>query len=230
MKATVQLEKFSGPLDLLLSLISDKQMSISEISLAEITEQYLQYLDKLEENKEEELADFLLVGTRLLYIKSRLLLPQFNQEEEDGQSLEDQLRLYKIFVEASRKIDKLWIDGKQSVFRIEAPRQSEEFVAPTNLDKNTMYDNMVKLIRRLQPLKSLPETSIDRAISLKERLDKIRLILEKNKSVNFFELLDNSNNRTEIIINFLALLELVKQKTVILKQDSAFSDIAITRI
>ncbi len=230
MRATIQLEKFSGPLDLLLSLVNDKQMDITELALSEITEQYLLYLDKLEKNRVEELADFLVVGTRLLYLKSRLLLPQFMPEEEEGQSLEEQLRLYKAFVDVSRKINKKWESKHRSVFRIEPPRKSEEFVVPVNLSSSILHDNMVSLINRLKPLKPLPETRIDRAVSMKEKLDSIRTILKKSKSVNFFEILNNSNNRTEIIVSFLALLELVKQKNVILKQDESFADIAIERV
>lgn len=230
MQHTVQLEKFSGPLDLLLNLIGDRQLDITEISLSEITEQYLQYLDKLENNREDELADFLVIGTKLLYLKSRLLLPQFSIEEDDGQSLEEQLRLYKMFVDVSRKVNKLWENKYRSIFRIETPRVSEDFVVPINLNIKTLYDNMVKLLNRLRPLKPLPETSIDRAVSMKEKLDRIRSILKKNKLINFLELLENSNNRTEIIVCFLAVLELVKQKSVILKQEASFADIAIERV
>lgn len=230
MPVTVALEKFSGPLDLLLSLIKDNNLDITELALSEITEQYLQYLDKLEKNRAEELADFLVIGTKLLYLKSRLLLPQFAEEDEDGESLEEQLRLYKNFVDVSRKINKMWESGKRGVFRLEPPRKSEEFVVPVNLDKNILYHNIVQLISRLKPLKPLPETRIDKAVSMKERLDKIRAILKSHKSVNFFEILDNANNRTEVIVSFLALLELVKQKTVILRQESAYADIAIERM
>ncbi|OGH77790.1 MAG: hypothetical protein A2469_00920 [Candidatus Magasanikbacteria bacterium RIFOXYC2_FULL_40_16] len=226
----IKLEQFSGPLDLLLSLIKDNELNITELALSEITEQYLKYLDKLEDNRAEELADFLVIGTRLLYLKSRLLLPQFGPEEEEGPSLEEQLKLYKTFVDLSRKVNKLWNYKDRSVFRVEPPRKAESFVAPVNLDKSVLYDNMVQLLNRLKPLKPLPETRIDKAISMKEKLDKIRNILKKNKSINFLELLENANNRTEVIVSFLALLELVKQKAVILKQEATFADIAIERV
>jgi len=211
----IKLEQFSGPLDLLLSLIKDNELNITELALSEITEQYLKYLDKLEDNRAEELADF---------------LPQFGPEEEEGPSLEEQLKLYKTFVDLSRKVNKLWNYKDRSVFRVEPPRKAESFVAPVNLDKSVLYDNMVQLLNRLKPLKPLPETRIDKAISMKEKLDKIRNILKKNKSINFLELLENANNRTEVIVSFLALLELVKQKAVILKQEATFADIAIERV
>ena len=88
---------------------------------------------------------------------------------------------------------------------------------------------MLNLISRLKPLKAFPQATIDATISMKEKLDKIRNILKKMKKVNFFELLENSRNRTEIIVSFLALLELFKQKTVFLKQESAFGDIVVQK-
>ena len=231
MRPEIKLEKFFGPLDLLLSLIKDNQYNISDIALSEVTEQYLRYLDKLEENKAEELADFLIVGARLIFLKSRLLLPQFAPEEDDGgQSLEDQLKLYKSFVEASKKINKLWINNLRSVFRMEPPRKRPEFLAPLNLSQDSLRQFMVQLLKRLHPLKPLPQTTIDKAVSLKERLDKIRNLIKQSGKINFFELLGNVKNKTEIIVSFLALLELVKQKTVVFTQDDAFSDILIEKV
>lgn len=229
MKPEIKLEKFSGPLDLLLSLIKDNKCDISEIALSEVTEQYLQYLDKLEENKDEELADFLVVGTRLLFLKSRMLLPQFAPDEEEGESLEQQLKLYKAFVDASRKVNKLWQNRCRSVFRIEPPRKSVEFLAPINFSAVALRQSLWQLIKRLRPMAPLPQTQIDRAISLKERIDKIRKLINTNKKIDFFSLLENAQNKTEVIVSFLALLELVKQKTIIFKQENTFSDISIEK-
>jgi segregation and condensation protein A len=230
MKPEIKLEQFSGPLDLLLSLIKDNKCDISKIALSEVTEQYLQYLDKLEENKDEELADFLVVGTRLLFLKSRMLLPQFAPEEEDGVSLEQQLRLYKAFVDASRKINKLWLNRFRSTFRVEPPRKQTEFLPPTNFSTTNMHQSLLQLIKRLRPLAPLPQTQIDRAISLKERIDKIRKLIITGKKIDFFSLLENAQNRTEVIVSFLALLELVKQKTIMFTQENTFSDISIEKI
>lgn len=230
MKPEIKLEQFSGPLDLLLSLIKDNKCDISKIALSEVTEQYLQYLDKLEENKDEELADFLVVGTRLLFLKSRMLLPQFAPEEEDGVSLEQQLRLYKAFVDASRKVNKLWLNRYRSTFRVEPPRKQTEFLPPTNFSVTNMHQSLLQLIKRLRPLTPLPQTHIDRAISLKERIDKIRKLIITGKKIDFFSLLENAQNRTEVIVSFLALLELVKQKTIMFTQENTFSDISIEKI
>ena len=230
MKPEIKLEQFSGPLDLLLSLIKDNKCDISKIALSEVTEQYLRYLDKLEKNKDEELADFLVVGARLLFLKSRMFLPQFAPEEEDGESLEQQLKLYKAFVDASRKVNKLWLNRYRSTFRIEPPRKKTGFIAPLNFSAEAIYQSFIGLIKRLRPLMPLPQTQIDRTISLKERIDKIRKLINTGKKIVFFSLLENAQNKTEVIVSFLALLELVKQKAIIFKQEATFSDISIEKV
>ncbi len=224
-----QLEQFSGPLDLLLSLIDEEKLDISEVSLSAVTEQYLNYLNQIENRKPEELADFLLIAARLLLLKSKKLLPQMDIEEEGGSSLEEQLRLYKVFIEASRKIHQAWQENKRAVFRIEPPRKRKEFIPPENLALESMRESMVKLLQRIQPLKPLPQTHIDKTVSLEEKINQIRALLSGGGAVNFSAVLQDSQSRTEVIIGFLALLELVKQKAVFLKQKQSFNDIVIEK-
>ncbi len=230
MIAKFKFGKFEGPLDLLLGLLDEKEMNISEVSISQVTEQYLDHLDSLENKKPEELADFLVVATRLLLLKSRNLLPQFGVEEEEGPSLEDQLRLYRSFVEASKKLNKSWLDKKKSVFRKEPPKKLEEFTPPNNLATENLRESIEKLLHRLTPSKPLPETHIDKSVSIKEKINQIRDFIKKNKQTSFSDLLSDSKNKTEVIVGFLALLELVKQKTVVLGQNNNFSDISIKKI
>jgi len=230
MKPELTLDQFSGPLDLLLSLLEESKLNISEVSLSSITEQYLTYLDTLEDNRAEELADFLVVGSRLLLLKSKMLLPQFAPEEDEGTSLEEQLRLYKVFLEASKGVNRLWQADSRSFFRFEPPRRPLQFVAPINLSRDSLRQSMLQLVDRLTPPKPLPETAIDRAVSMKETIDRIRALLKKNRRLSFGELLTSAHNRTEVIVSFLALLELVKQKAVALRQREIFSDIVIEKI
>ncbi|MFA4830569.1 MAG: segregation/condensation protein A [Patescibacteria group bacterium] len=223
----IKLKQFEGPYDLLLSLIGEKKLDISEIAISEVTEQYLYYLDSLEKKNPEDLADFLVVAAKLLLLKSSRLLPQFAPEEEETESLEEQLKLYRAFVEASKKVNKLWLNSRCGVFRIELPRKVEIFVLPINLSLDSLRESMVQLLNRLKPPKALPYTQIDKAISLKEKVDYIRRLLKNKKSFLFGEVLKNSQNRTEVIVGFLALLELVKLKVVGLRQDEVFGDIII---
>ena len=225
-----KLQQFIGPLDLLLNLIGEEKLDVSEVSLSAVTEQYLGYLDQMEEKEPNEMADFLLVATRLLLLKSRKLLPQFAPEEVEGPSLEDQLRLYKAFVEASKKLNKRWLSGLKSVFRIEPPRRPTEFIPPKNFEMETMRQSFVKLLERIKPLPPLPQTHIDKAISIREKIEHIRTLLKNAEKVSFSDLLNDSKNRTEVIASFLALLELVKDESVVLKQGGSFKEIMVSRV
>ena len=225
-----KLQQFSGPLDLLLNLIGEEKLDISEVSLSTVTEQYLEYLEKIEDKAPEELADFLLVAARLLLLKSKKLLPQFTPEESDGPSLEDQLRLYQAFVQASRKLNKLWVSEVKSFFRIEPPRRPTEFVPPENLGQENLHESLLKLLKRLQPLPELPQTRLEKTTSIKEKIEHIRSLLKKAEKISFTELLESGAGRSEIITSFLALLELVKQENIILTQNDNFTDITVERL
>lgn len=230
MSLDFKLDKFSGPLDVLLNLIEEKQMSISELSLSEVTEQFLDHLSKLEDKRPEDLANFLVVATRLIFIKSRELLPQLGTEEEDGPSLADQLRLYQAFIEASKKLNHHWNGPSRSVFRVETPRRPTEFIPPKNFSAENLRASLEKLIRRLKPLPPLPQTQIDKTVSVKERIEEIKKILARVKNASLFGILKGSRSRTELIVSFLALLELVKQEGILLKQGSNFDDITLETI
>ena len=230
MNAEFKLQQFSGPLDLLLSLIDDKKLNISELSLSKVTEQFLDHLNKIDDKKPEDLADFLVVATRLLFIKSNRLLPQFAVEEEEGPSLEDQLRVYRAFVEASKKLNKLWLSPDRSVFRSEPPRKADEFVAPENLSNNNLRESFLVLLKKIEPPKQLSKTYIDKNVSVKETIERIRKMLKSSKNTSFTSVLQDSKNRTEVIIGFLALLELVKDGAVALRQGNNFKDILINKV
>ncbi|MBD3311647.1 MAG: hypothetical protein GF349_04105 [Candidatus Magasanikbacteria bacterium] len=230
MPAKLKLEQFDGPYDLLLSLVEERELNISELALSQVTEQFLEYMDTLTGEKAQQLADFLVVATKLLYLKSKMLLPQFSPEDEEADSLEKQLKLYKQFIEASKKINNLWLDGRLGYFRTEPPRVINEFVKPKNFSGKNFYISMSKLINRIKPPKKLPSTHIDKAVSMKEKIDHIRDLLNKKGSCSFFDISGRGKNKTELIIGFLALLELVKQKSIKYNQENLFSDISIEKV
>lgn len=225
-----KLEQFSGPLDLLLGLLQDQKLDITTIALSEVTEQYLMYIEEIEETAAEDIADFLVIATRLLLLKSQTLLPQFSLEEEPEGDLSAQLRLYKAFVDASKHINTLWLEDKRSAFRTEPKRFSVDVIPPQNMTLDLLKQSMIQLVNRLKPLKALPQARIDKAVSLKEKIAKIQAIIKKIKKFNFFEIIEESQNKTDVIVSFLAILELVKQKEIFLKQEDTFADIMIERV
>lgn len=225
----VNLTQFSGPLDLLLSLVEEQKMDITEISLSAVTEQYLKYLKEMSEADVDELADFLVIAARLLLLKSRSILPQLQPIDDNAANLADQLRVYKAFVEAARGINRLWLRPERSYFRIESPRRPKEFSSPANFLSGNLRAFMVQLLHRLEPPRPLPSKSIDRRVTLKEKIAELRAMLNKKNKYSFREILSEAANRTEVIIGFLALLELVKQADITLHQEDNYSDIFIKR-
>lgn len=223
----IQLSQFDGPFDLLLQLIDSKELTITEVSLSTVTEQFLTYLESIEEERPEEVADFLTVAARLLLLKSSQLIPQFAEIEEEGPSLQDQLALYEAFVTASKDIRDMWSEYKRSVFRSEPPRKSETFVWPEHVDPAVLEQTMLQLVHRNAPPKPLPQTTIDHTVSLKETIKHLQHAISGKQNTHFWEHVDR-HNKTSVIVGFLALLELSKVHGVHTSQDAPFTDIAIT--
>ena len=225
----ITLDQFNGPFSLLITLIDDEKLSISEVSLSKVTEQYLTYLDGLEEKKAEELSDFLVVASRLLLLKARLLLPQLAPLEEEGPDLADQLRLYKMFVKASRHLNQKWMSNFISYGRTEAVRTATEFVIPENVTTSRLHESMWRLIKRIRPPKPLPNMTIDKAVSLRDTIDRFKTLFKKLNALTFDQCLTEKGNKTEVLVSFLAILELVKQNIVSLQQEGNFGTIHIQK-
>ena len=227
MISEIKLEKFEGPLDLLLQLVELEKMNISEVALSDVTDQFLLYLDKLEGSHSDELADFLVIATKLVYLKSRTLLPYLYPEEDEGPSLADQLKMYQQYVEASKKINILWEAGRVAYGRVEPPVRPVGFVLPANAREGDLYKSMEALVTRLRPVNPLPTATIDHTLSVKAKLESIREFLRTTKKFSFSEILQNVHNRTEVIVSFLAILELVKDAQASVHQNEAFSDMEV---
>lgn len=223
-------EKFNGPLEVLLQLIDERKLPITEISISSVTEQFLQYLETLEETDPDELADFLVIAARLLLMKSRALLPAFAPEPDEGPSLVDQLRLYKQFVAVSKHIEKRWLAPDKSYGRVEPVRVVVSAELPANVTMSHLRASMVKLVARLKPPKPLPRTLIDRTVSLKEKIEFVKNLILKQGSVRFFDAIAQAENKTDVIVGFLAVLELVKQHTISIHQAEQFGDIVIKKV
>lgn len=230
MPTQIKLEQFTGPLDLLLQLIEQEKLSITEISLSKVTEQYFEHLNELGEGRQEELADFLVIATKLVYMKSRELLPYLSPEEDEGPSLADQLRMYKRYVEASRKINALWNKNQIAYGRLEPPLKPETFVLPANAAAEDLRQTFLSLLRRIRPIPPLPKTTIDHGVTIKEKIDTLRRLLNQRRQINFMEMFSGAASRTDVIMSFLALLELVKNKQAAISQKNSYADIAINKV
>ncbi len=227
----VQLENFEGPLDLLLSLIDENKLDISEISLAKITDQYLYYLKNNQNLDIAEIADFLLIAAKLLYLKSKLLLPDVNfgiEAEEDANDLERQLKIYKEYHDARKILQKL-INKHNFTYSRVTPliKIKAEFLPPKNIKTEDLQFAMERLINSLKPIFKIPKKLIDKTINIKEKIEHIETLLNERESIAFSEFIKDRSNKTEIIVVFLAMLELMKKRTINAHQEFLFEEITI---
>lgn len=231
-------EKFSGPLGLLLTMIESEEMDITEIALAKIADEYVNYIRSASDIDPEEMADFLVIAAKLLFIKSKALLP-YLYTAEDAQEVDDlerQLRMYKEFVSASQKI-KDRVAEKHFLFLpplLKNRRQQFNlpvFTAPTKINTDLMQEVFIRLLSALEKLQEekLPESHLEPKISIDDKILQIKKMIFDKVRVNFSKLLESAANKTEVIVSFLAVLELAKQKELIFEQDELFGEINISR-
>ena len=232
-----KIEKFQGPLALLLSLIEKEELDITEIGLANICDQYIDYINNNDTISPDEMAEFLLVAAKLLYIKSKTLLPYLysDEEEEDIEDLKTQLRMYKEFISASENIKKL-AQGKRfsfaKPFKANQARKQllklSSFIPPKELSSVDLKNTFQGILNNLEPrVEKIEEDRMDYILSIDDRINYIQGLLKKNAQASFSSLISSSNNKTEVIVNFLALLELAKQRQLNFKQHSLFGEIDI---
>jgi len=225
----VETQQFSGPLDLLLQLIEAQKMKITEISLSQVTDQFLARIEQIKEREPESITDFLAVGARLLLLKSRALLPYLEEDEEDD--LEKQLKIYKEFLDASKKVNKIFLNTRTSFAREKLVVFREIlFVKPENLVAKDLTNAFWLVVERWKSFKKLPKVMIDQEVSLQQQIMVFKDLLDKKKQLDLVDVLDKTKNKTEVIVNFLALLELAKSHYLKIKQNKVFDKITIEKL
>ncbi|PIR93504.1 hypothetical protein COT99_00340 [Candidatus Falkowbacteria bacterium CG10_big_fil_rev_8_21_14_0_10_43_10] len=231
----IKLQQFNGPLDLLVQMIDEEKLDITEVSLANIADQFIDYIKNKADIDPEEMADFLVVAARLLLIKSKTLLPYLirGEEEEEIHNFEKQLKIYKDFLEASQKIESMLAErnfmfGRE--FNKNLLTDEAVFYPPQNVNQKVLRQVFEEMAARLKQAEQLEEDSIIKAISIEEKMSKIQLLLRKLNSFDFKGLLDRQATKIDVIVSFLAMLELIKQRAVIVEQKELFMDITILKI
>jgi segregation and condensation protein A len=233
----VTLPVFEGPLDLLLHLIEREELDITQVSLAQVTNQYLDHLAQLSERDPENLADFLVVAARLLLIKSRVLLPQppapsapGPADLDTGDDLVRQLVEYKRFKEAARWLQDMESQGLSSYVRL-APAPSLERTA--NLEDVTLEDLLAAMreVLAVEPPAPAVNGTVSRIlVTIAEQMAVIERQTASGQAVSFRGLLKEAPSRLHVIVTLLALLEMIKQLRVTVQQDRLFGDILIQKI
>ena len=222
---------FQGPLDLLLHLIERNELDVTEVSLLQVTEQYLVFLRSTDEINLGALADFVAIGARLLLLKSRALLPRDEEEpeyeEDDHEDLVKALREYRRFKEAA-EFFRARDTGHQTYRRDVAP---PEISLPTGLDRVTL-DSLVEVLREV--MERLPEeepqgTVAVEQVRLRDRLRGVVELLERDGRTSFRRLVEHATSRVTVIVDFLAILELIKSGYLEATQSERFGDIDLVK-
>ncbi|MEA3272676.1 MAG: segregation/condensation protein A [Patescibacteria group bacterium] len=227
----IRTESFEGPLHLLLQLIEQEKLDINEVSLAQVADQYLAYIKQIEEKNPEEMADFLIIATKLILIKSKSLLPNLDLGlEEDEALLEEQLKMYREFVLASENIQNI-IEQKNFTFsRNKYIVNDAVFSPPVRLTKERLSEIFYEIISSVKPILKLPEKAIKRAISIKEKIDFIQKLIKRRSVLIFNKVINDTKNKTEKVVSFLALLELMKNRLVSASQNKIFDNITLKKL
>jgi len=229
----IQTAIYEGPLDLLLELIERAELDITTFALAQVTDQYLAYLGNLEEHNAAEVSAFLVIAARLLQIKSAALLPRPSldapiQEEDPGEALARQLILYKRFKELAGSIAAREAAGLRTYLRVAPPVIKIE--PRLDLSGVTIHD-LVQAARTIflsQPdLPALSRVVARQRITIREKIASILTAMRTIGQTTFRALLLSKSDRLELIVTFLAMLELIKRKSVQVQQDELFGDIQI---
>ncbi len=231
---TVHIPFYEGPLDLLLDLIERAELDITTISLALVTDQYLAYIHNLAEARADEISAFLVVAARLLQIKSEALLPRPPArepgEEDIGQALVDQLKQYKRFKEIGAWLESRQEAGLRTYLRVAPPPKVEAKLDLSSLTIEALLAAAESAFSRDRQKEPLASVIAAPKITIREKIDLIARTLKQMQHASFRGLLAGGASRLEIVVTFLALLELVKRYRVLAHQEGLFSDIQIERL
>lgn len=237
MDYSIKINEFEGPLDLLLHLIKQEGMDIYEIEISEITKQYLDYINKMEELNINVASSYIVMAAELMEIKSKSLLPKKKEDTEESseeeivskENLINKLIEYQKYKEMTDTFKDM--ETRRQNIYIKSPEKLTNYLEEIAIkNEDTSVDDLVTAFKRfLERKKSeLPITTkiTNKEYSVKERKQKIKAILKEKKKILFTELFEEKNT-SYIIVTFLSILEMTKEKVVLIKQDANFSDITI---
>jgi len=229
---TVQIPLYEGPLDLLLQLIEHAELDITAVSLAEVTDQYLMHIRSMAVAP-DEISAFLVVAAKLLLIKSEALLPRppvrEPGEEDPGESLARQLLIYKRFKEMAFWLEQREKSHLRTYLRVAPPPKVEAKLDLSNLTLADLLAAAKSAFEQEQEKQSLGTVITAPKITIREKIALIAERLGHTPHAKFGDLVGHSPTRLEVVVTFLALLELVKRYRVAARQDTLFGEIEIDR-
>ena len=227
---TVNTPVYEGPLDLLLQLIEHAELDITRLALAQVTDQYLAYMHQLEEQAAEEVSAFLVIAAKLLQIKSEALLPRppvrESDEEDPGEALAHQLIAYKRYREIANQLADREALGLHTYLRLAPPPKVEGVFDLSEVGLADLVDAAQTIFdAALKP--SLSTVVTAPKVTIREKIALIRRILRDKQKTTFGALLEGRRSRLDIVVTFLAMLELVKRHLLNVQQESLFAEISL---
>jgi segregation and condensation protein A len=228
---TIATPVYEGPLDLLLQLIERAELDITKLSLALITDQYLEYIHHLTDLSADEVSAFLVIAAKLLQIKSEALLPRPPQrepgEEDPGEALAKQLIVYKRYREIAGILNQREEDGLKTYLRVAPPPKLESSYDLTGITIDDIAAAAQEIFTDLNLADALKTVVPPSRFTIREKITLITDSLRHQKYVSFRSLVNHENSRLEIVVTFLALLELIKRHLVRVSQEGIFGDISL---
>ncbi|MCI6204638.1 MAG: segregation/condensation protein A [Lachnospiraceae bacterium] len=243
MELTVKLQVFEGPLDLLLYLLDKNKVNIYDIPIVEITAQYMEYIAEMKRQDLDVLSEFLVMAATLIDIKSKMLLPRDPDDEEEGidprAELVQQLLEYKMYKCMAYELKDRQVDAQRVMFKkptipeevleYQEPLNVEELVSDITLAKlNEIFKSIMRKQQdKIDPLRSKFGKIEKEEVSLEEKTEYLENYATTHKHFSFRSLLEAQSSKVEVIVTFLAILELMKTGKILISQEHIFDDIQI---
>lgn len=243
MELEVKLQVFEGPLDLLLHLIDKSKVNIYDIPIVEITDQYMEYVRSMDKQDLNVVSEFLVMAATLLDIKSRMLLPkevnEEGEEEDPRQELVEKLLEYKMYKYMSYELRDRQLDAEKCMFKKPTvPEEVKKYEPPVDLDQMLSNVTLARLNAIFQEVMRRQEDKIDpirskfgkiekEEVSLEEKIDYVYGYALKNGTCSFRQILTRQSSKAQVIVTFLAILELMKVGKINIVQNHIFDDIII---
>ncbi len=227
---SIKTEVFEGPLELLLELVEKRKLLINDISLAEVTDEYMARVSDMQEKSLPNTAQFVQLAATLLLIKSKSLLPvlELSQEEEEIiDDLEIRLRRYAIYRDIAKGIEEQF-GSKMLHERQYVPDLTPLFVTDHFTTTEALRESMNDVLSNLPKKVEQPKVRVKKVISLDEMIARLETRIKEQMNLRFSELLENEKEKPIVIVGFLAVLESVKQGSILVEQAERFADIEIS--
>ncbi|MFA9375798.1 MAG: ScpA family protein [Lachnotalea sp.] len=242
----VKLQAFEGPLDLLLHLIDKNKVNIYDIPIVEITKQYLEYIQQMEKEDLNIMSEFLVMAATLIAIKSKMLLPreknEDGEEEDPRQELVEKLIEYKMYKYMSYELKDRQVDAQKALYKTPTiPKEVQNYSEPVNIEElldgislSKLHSIFKSIIRKqenkIDPIRSQFGKIEKEEVNLSDKIEFIKLYACENIKFSFRRLLEAQSSKMEIIVTFLAILELMKTGMIAISQENIFDDILITAV